>query len=337
MSRLAPARPQRPAASEETPCNVCGGVDYDVIARVDRERRPLRTVMCRSCGLVWTNPRPSAAAMERYYATEYRADYAGAPTPALRKVLRGLAGARERHALLSRLLSTYAARGGATVRALDVGCGAGELVFLLRHAGLDAEGLEPGHDFADFARRVLRIPVITATVDAAVIAPDSFDVVTMFHALEHVSDPRGVLALVRGWTKRGGLVVVEVPNVESTVQAPAHRFHYAHLYSFSGATLGAVGEAAGLRVVTSVFSGDGGNVTCVFRRDTDEPRLPEGLARQASRTRSILAAHTPLRHYLSTKPYGRALSRLRRRWQEDRVLRRHRTMEDLLRWGTGTD
>jgi 2-polyprenyl-3-methyl-5-hydroxy-6-metoxy-1,4-benzoquinol methylase len=323
----------RPAATEETPCNLCGAADYGVVGERDRDGRPLRTVMCRRCGLVWTNPRPPAAAMDAYYASTYRADYTGSAAPPLRKILRGLIGARERRRALAPWVAERSSHGaGRAVRVLDVGCGAGELVYLLRHDGLDAAGLEPGREYGAFAREVLGIPVQIATVGDAVVAPASQDLVTMFHALEHVPDPRGVLATVRTWVTPGGFVVVEVPNVESTAQAPAHRFHYAHLYSFTGATLGALGEAAGLRVVRIALSPDGGNVTCVFRRDGDDVRLPDGL--DPGVTRARLAGHTPLRHYLSSVPYRRIAGRLARRRREDRLLQEFRTVEDLLRWAT---
>ncbi len=317
----------RPLASEEAACNLCGARAYDVIGRVDRDGRPLQTVMCRACGLIWTNPRAPAADVDRYYATEYRADYQRQPAPALRKILRGMQGAQDRRRGLRLLL-----REGATL--LDVGCGAGEFVYLVRHDRVDASGLEPGEAYADFARRVLRIPVQTATVDRATIAADSQDLITMFHSLEHVPDPGQVLRTVRGWLKKGGLLVVEVPNIESTMPAPAHRFHYAHLYYFSGATLGALGEAAGLRLVRSDVSDDGGNVTCVFRREDDAERRPAGLEAQAARTRTILDGHTSARHYLSLTPYRRTIQRLGRRLREDRLLWRLRTVDAVLGWAT---
>jgi 2-polyprenyl-3-methyl-5-hydroxy-6-metoxy-1,4-benzoquinol methylase len=315
----------RAVPSEIVPCNLCGASDYEVVGRRDRDGRPLQTVLCRACGLVWTNPRPTAAEIDRYYEAEYRPDYTGAAAPAPRKLLRGLLGARERRDALRTWL-----RPGAVL--LDVGCGAGELVYLLRRAGIDASGLEPGGEYARFAQQVLGIPVQTATVDTAAVAPASLDVVTMYHSLEHVADPQHVLAHAGTWLHTGGLVVVEVPNVESTVQAPAHRYHYAHLYHFSGTTLAAIGEAAGLRVVRTDYSPDGGNVTCVFRRETGERRPPPDLRAAAGRTLAVLRSHTSARHYVSPTPYRRALGRLARRRHEDRLLGRLRTAEAIVRW-----
>ena len=165
--------------------------------------------MCDSCGLVWTNPRPSDEEIDRYYARHYRLDYARQLAPSPRKLLRGFFGAEERRQALAHLLSTG-------TRVLDVGCGAGEFVFLLRQHGLEATGIEPGEEFAEVSRIALRVPIQTATVDAATVAPRSQDVVTMFHMLEHVADPRHVLAAVRSWLREAGTLVVEVPNVVST-------------------------------------------------------------------------------------------------------------------------
>jgi 2-polyprenyl-3-methyl-5-hydroxy-6-metoxy-1,4-benzoquinol methylase len=300
------------------------------VATVDRGGHPLTTVLCRRCGLVWTNPRPSRDDVERYYATAYRADYARARTPTRRKILRGFLGAQDRWRGLRVLI-----RDGS--RVLDVGCGAGEFVCLLRHRGIDAHGIEPGEEYAEFSRRVLGIPITTAAVDAAGIEPESQDLVTMFHVLEHVADPTRTLAMVRGWIRRGGLLVVEVPNVDSTVQAPRHRFHFAHLYSFNAATLGAIGEAAGLRLVESYLSGDGGNVTCVFRRLTDASRKTTALPENVDRMRRLFRTHTTARHYASVVPYRRALDRLVRRVREDRLLRRLPSVEAIAAWATELD
>lgn len=313
----------RPEAREETACNLCRRRDEVVVGTRDRDGHPLRTVLCRTCGLVWTNPRPTVADMNAYYETTYRADYKGQSVPPLRKIVRGFVGAADRRAMLRPF-------GSRTM--LDVGCGAGELVYLMRRDGVDASGLEPGRDFAEFARDVLRIPIQVAAVDAASVAPASQDLVTMFHALEHVPDPRGLLTTVRGWLQRGGRLVIEVPNIAARVQAPSHQYHYAHLYHFTGSTLAGLGEAAGLRLIDTRYTDDRGNVICVFQRGDDEQKPPAGLEAEAGRTLAALTSHTALRHYMSPVPLTRTLGHLRRRLAESRLLRRFNSVDDVLRW-----
>ena len=338
----------RPAPTEHTVCNLCGAGNEVVVGTHDRDGHPLRTVLCRTCGLVWTNPRPSAADMNVYYETTYRADYKGQAAPPLRKIVRGFLGASDRRRLLRELLASdrrVRSHGsqrlagpapqepvhvGGPPRMLDVGCGAGELVYLMRREGVEASGLEPGIEFADFARTVLRVPIQTAAVDTAAVTDSSLDLVTMFHALEHVPDPRAVLHTAGGWLKQGGRLIVEVPNIAALVQAPSHQYHYAHLHHFTGSTLGALGEAAGLRRVDTRYTEDRGNVLCVFERRDDAPRLPAGLEGEAARTLAALTAHTSVGLYLTPVPFTRAVGRLRRRLAENRLLRRIKTMDDAL-------
>jgi 2-polyprenyl-3-methyl-5-hydroxy-6-metoxy-1,4-benzoquinol methylase len=318
-------RAHRPDLQEETACALCERRAYRTVGLRDRRGRPLRTVMCDVCGLVWTNPRPTLEDVDRYYAHEYRADYARHRDPTARAILRGLLGAEERRRALAGLL-----RPGA--RALDVGCGLGAFVYLLRQQGVDAAGIEPGEAYAEFSRRVLGIPIETTTVAAAAVAPDSLDLVTMFHVLEHAADPRGTLTAIRGWlSPGGGRLVVEVPNLDSTVQAPRHRFHYAHLHAFNAATLGALGESAALTVVRASTSADGGNLTCEFSRAGGEARTVVALPENVARTRELLRRHTSLRHYAGLVPYRRVVTRLRRRLAENRLLRTYPTVEALLR------
>ena len=329
-------RTVRPAATQETPCNLCGARHYIVVGTSDRDGEPLQTVLCRTCGLVWTNPRPEEAAIDAYYATLYRADYKGHAAPPLRKIVRGFAGAVERRALLREVLKKSGESSRTTdrrLRMIDVGSGAGELVFLMRRDGVDASGLEPGLAFAEVARTVLKVPIETATVERAVVLPDSQDVVTMFHALEHVADPRRVLTIVRKWIGRGGHLVIEVPNIEAGVQAPSHLYHFAHLHHFTGSSLAALGEAAGFRHVETRYTPDRGNVIAILRRgDDDAERPPSGLEGAAARTLDALTTHTAVRHYFSTVPYARVFGRFRRRREEDRLLARIRSVEDAVRW-----
>jgi len=280
--------------------------------------------MCRVCGLVWTNPRPSDAEIDRYYASSYRLDYAKQHVPSRRKVLRGLIGSEERR----RAFASDLPRGA---RVLDVGCGAGEFVYLLRRHGLEASGVEPGEEFSEFSRQVLGIPIQTATVETAVVPAQSQRLITMFHMLEHAAEPLKTLATIRGWMDPdSGRLVVEVPNIASTVQAPAHRFHYAHLHGFTAGTLAAMGTAAGLAPVATRHSDDGGNVMCIFAVGVlpDGPLAP--LPDVVAKLRGVFREHTTLRHYLTPRPYQRAVHRLTRRLREDRMLSRLPSIETIL-------
>jgi ubiquinone/menaquinone biosynthesis C-methylase UbiE len=99
-------------------------------------------------------------------------------------------------------------------RCLDIGCGNGEVSLALRVAGFEATGV-------DMNKR--RIAHLNAThpevewkcerVEDLVRSQERFDVITMFHVFEHLSQPQQALAEVCKLANPGGLIVIEVPNV----------------------------------------------------------------------------------------------------------------------------
>jgi SAM-dependent methyltransferase len=274
-----------------------------VIGTRDRDGHPLRTTICRVCGLVWSNPRPGPEEVRRYYSREYRLDYKGHSTPSLRHIARSARGALNRY----RTLAPYLKR---AARILDAGAGGGEVVYVLRKLGFDASGLEPDEQYARHARETLNVPVETGFVQDATFPPGSFDVVTMYHALEHVEDPAAILSRLRSWIADDGVLLIEVPNVEAVCIAPTHRFHFAHFYNFSRATLEAVGRKAGFEPVQTTTSSDGGNLISVFRAAA-APHAAAADAGNYPRVASIVKGHTAFKYYCSLWPYAGPWNRLR--------------------------
>jgi SAM-dependent methyltransferase len=304
------------------PCNLCGGSDVEVIGERDRDRRPLRTTICRRCGLVWSNPRPGADDVRRYYSREYRLDYKGQATPSLRHIARSGRGALNRY----RALAPYIKPGD---RILDAGAGGGEVVSVLRKLGLDAIGLEPDEQYARHAREALAVPVTTGFVQDATFAAGRFDVVTMYHALEHVEDPAAILSRLRSWMVDRGVLLIEVPNVEAVCIAPGHRFHFAHFYNFNRETLEGLGRKAGFETVQTATSSDGGNLTSVFRVAAG-PQPPRFDPANYARVAGVVKGHTLLKYYCSASPYAGPVSRLRTYLADTRAARGCETPAQVL-------
>ena len=69
----------QPLASCSLPCNLCGSTQVAELSHLDRDGSALRTVICKDCGLVWSDPLPMDVA--QYYEHDYRLDYKAAYTP----------------------------------------------------------------------------------------------------------------------------------------------------------------------------------------------------------------------------------------------------------------
>ena len=79
-------------------CNLCRGTDAVLVSSSDRHPKPLRTLLCRGCGLMFSDPRPEEAAEQDYYRDQYRQEYKGIflprPVQAYRSALDGYTNAR---------------------------------------------------------------------------------------------------------------------------------------------------------------------------------------------------------------------------------------------------
>jgi 2-polyprenyl-3-methyl-5-hydroxy-6-metoxy-1,4-benzoquinol methylase len=310
--------------SDFSPCDLCGQSLFVIVADQDRLGHPLQTVVCHSCGLVSTNPRPSDEEIEKFYRDEYRKAYKQAFEPKLKHLYRAGRVALERLEYLFPLLSA-----GESV--LDLGAGGGELLFVLRGLGFDVQGIEPNIGYGNVARDLLGLPVQVTNYRQATVEPGSLDVVTCFHVLEHLPHPVDALSAMAAWLKPNGLMLIEVPHVMSRCQWPQSRYHIGHLHHFSASTLALAGAKAGMRTIDSFTSPDGGNLMLVFRKGGDvTAESSSTIPGHAQRVIRQLRTHTDLTHLLSPFPYLRPLQKLSSTVLERLALQRHRDISSVL-------
>lgn len=230
---------------EAVPCRLCGCDRYAPVAGLDRRLKRLSTIMCDRCGLLRTNPMPSAVELDRYYERYYRLDYQGAVSaPRARHLRKRTAEAAERRDWLCSRIPA----GG---RTLDFGAGSGELVSAMLNAGFDAHGFEPGAAYAAYARESLgeRIQV-SGWRDVKFTG--KFDLVTCMSVLEHLSTPVEALQAMVSWLKPGGKVFIMVPDMQCHAQKGFGALHFAHVVGFNHHNLRYAAGRAGLRMIDMV-------------------------------------------------------------------------------------
>jgi SAM-dependent methyltransferase len=204
---------------------------------------------CAQCAQVVTIPVP--ADLGRYYPASYYGDKTERRFPALMEWFQQKLYAR-------RARSVLRSRRGQPGRVLDVGCGRGRLLQAFQRKGCEVTGTELSDDACRYAREVLGIPVRVGGLESLGFPDGSFDVVVMWHVLEHVSDPRPTLAEVARILRPGGIFLVGVPNFGSPEArlTRAGWFHLdvpRHLSHHTPASLPAALVAAGFRTVRTGF------------------------------------------------------------------------------------
>ncbi len=195
-------------------------------------------VRCGSCSLVWLKNAPAPEEMSAHYGPDYdRSVSAAGEDP-------------ERWRGRWETLSHYKS-GGAI---LDLGCSSGGFLAGLKDSSWALSGIEMSDDVARKARAKCGADVFVGDILDAPFAKGSFDVITCFHVLEHLYQPREIFTKVSEWLKPGGLFYFMVPNIDS---AGCHIFKshwYAlelprHLSHFSPRSLRTLAQSVGLEEV----------------------------------------------------------------------------------------
>ena len=159
---------------------------------------------CESCGLGITVPQPPD--LTPYYKNYYGQRH-------------GFTAAFRAKRRLSLVAKVTGRKGG---RLLDIGCGDGHFLALARDAGFRVTGTERNPELA----RRHELEVFESLNECRHAGP--FDCVTLWHSLEHMEDPQGVLAHAKSLLRPEGYLLIAVPDAAG-VQARFFGRHWLHL------------------------------------------------------------------------------------------------------------
>lgn len=223
---------------EERQCAVCSGSRFDVLAEQDRYTMPIKTTICRSCGLIQTNPDMRESDYTDFYTHHYRrlyiADLVGQPEDFFREEYwrgRKILGFVRRHLAVPK---------GRLV--VEIGCGAGGILQAFADAGYRVIGTDLGAENLAYGKSHgldLRNGDLFGLADSLDEKPA---LVVYSHVLEHIREPGKSLEKVRELLASDGHLYVEVPGVKDVRRNVFQgdflkTFHLAHIYNFSLLTL----------------------------------------------------------------------------------------------------
>jgi SAM-dependent methyltransferase len=167
-------------------------------------------VECKNCRLIRLEPRPSLKELEHYYPPEYwfapEADAVSRFEEAYRRFV-----LRDHINFVLRAIADSGENG----LVVDVGCGGGLFLKMLREHGLPVLGLEASQAAAKSAWKRNGVAVVCGDLSRSPIERGACAAVTMFHVLEHVHDPVSYLRSARDLLLPNGRLVVQVPNASS--------------------------------------------------------------------------------------------------------------------------
>jgi len=110
------------------------------------------------------------------------------------------------------LMREFERRLGKKGRFLDVGCGAGELLWAAKESGWDAQGIDPSKEFIEIGRERLGVEGRVCTLEEAAFPDEHFDAVIMGGIIEHLYNPLETLKEIHRILKPDGWFWFDAPN-----------------------------------------------------------------------------------------------------------------------------
>ncbi len=232
-------------------CPVCGATELELfLAGKDYflTTESFEIVKCSNCGFRFTNPRPGAGELGKYYeSTDYisHSDIRKGLFASVYQQVRKYTLGRKR-AMISKFQP-----GG---ELLDIGCATGQFLNYMSRYGWNVTGIEPDEKTRTRAISEYGLKVLPEE-GLNTIRNGTFDLITMWHVLEHVSDLNGRMEQLRNLLKSQGTLIIAVPNCDA-YDAVKYRAFWAgydlprHLYHFAKSDMKLLAEKHGFTIVT---------------------------------------------------------------------------------------
>ena len=198
-----------------------------------------------------TFPQPKEEKLSEYYKSEDYISHTDSKRNLLEKVYHVV-----RNVSLKRKLKLINSFSTESKQLLDIGCGTGDFLETASKANWKITGVEPNTNARDIANRKTNNSVFEIEY-LAQLNPNSFDVITLWHVLEHLPKLETHIKLLKYLLKPNGTLVVAVPNFKS-YDAQYYKSFWAaydvprHLWHFSKASIKQIFKKEGLKLETTL-------------------------------------------------------------------------------------
>ncbi len=163
---------------------------------------------CLNCGLSYTMPRPNKEKIGEYYKSEEYYSHQENKKGFIPRLYESVKKVNLKHKY------KLATQGLNIGKMLDIGCGVGDFLHTAEEHGWTCTGVEPSEDAKAIAKAKTKANIINSE-DMEKIPDATFDLITMWHVLEHVDDLKWQIEQLHRLTKTKGRIVIAVPNYKS--------------------------------------------------------------------------------------------------------------------------
>jgi SAM-dependent methyltransferase len=231
-------------------CPICNSIrtmpflsclDYTV------SRETFQITECESCGFKYTNPRPEESILGGYYKSEEYVSHSNTKKGFINSTYQLV----RKYTLLKKL--QLVSKHFKTGKILDIGCGTGEFLSTCKDAKWKTIGIEPDVDARAMAIKNYGLDVREES-ELKNLKDDSFEIISMWHVLEHVPKLNERIIELKRLIKPNGIIIIAVPNC-SSFDAKLYRKFWAaydlprHLYHFTPNDINGIFGKHGMKIV----------------------------------------------------------------------------------------
>jgi 2-polyprenyl-3-methyl-5-hydroxy-6-metoxy-1,4-benzoquinol methylase len=215
-------------------CPVCQNNTFEEFLKVQDftvSQEKFSIQECKNCGFKFTNPRPESSQIGEYYKAESYISHTNTSKGFISKLYHSV----RKYTLKGKLnlINSLIPQKG---KLLDVGCGTGMFLNICRENGWKVNGIEPDSGARQIAEEINKATIKTEILSS--FQNDTFDIITMWHVLEHVHLLNETVDWLKERLSEKGYLIIAVPNHESK-DAEIYQENWAaydvprHLYHFS--------------------------------------------------------------------------------------------------------
>lgn len=187
-------------------------------------------VECENCGFHFTNPAPEESKVDKYYQDEAYISHSSSKKGIINWIYN-----KVREVTLNQKLG-WIKKHSEGNNLLDIGCGTGHFLSKVEKNGYSVTGLEPDPIARENAAALNGVhPLDIASLKS--LEKQSYDVITMWHVLEHVYELKESVETYLNLLKPNGTLFIAVPNLESwdaqhykeywaAYDVPRHLYHF---------------------------------------------------------------------------------------------------------------
>jgi 2-polyprenyl-3-methyl-5-hydroxy-6-metoxy-1,4-benzoquinol methylase len=214
-------------------CPLCGSKDFShhlTTSDFFLTKEEFDIEKCNQCGLLFTNPIPKPEEIGKYYASEKYYSHPQktfSPLGTIYNTIKNI-NLRSKYNLIAEIIPTG--------NLLDIGCGSGDFLKFAKKNGWMVSGIEPNSSARNFASQQTGENILLPE-QSILLGKNSFDVITMWHVLEHVLDLHQQIATIKKLAKPNASIIIALPNHDS-IDGKKYKQHWAawdvprHLYHF---------------------------------------------------------------------------------------------------------